>query len=270
MRIPNIKSLLHKLKTIEFSPRRLTAALLTFSIVLTSTFFIINLSNLPNFPKGEPLETSQTPLSQEEPAQTTGLPAQDPTDPPVTQDPAITPDAVDPPDGAVIAHNLPKEEAVPEVMYTAHFARNEFICDCKPQASARGARATAEAGAKVYSSGHEKSSQTAVSMTSEEYTNLKENTCNGLPVEMDPAFMAKLEELRNTLGRPVIVTSGVRCATRNAEVGGIEDSWHLTGHAADIYCPGVPYYEVAAIARELGVGVVAYAAQQYCHIEYKE
>lgn len=94
------------------------------------------------------------------------------------------------------------------------------------------------------------------------------DACDGFPVEMDNTFMAKLEALRLALGRPVIVTSGVRCPVRNAEVGGIAASWHLTGRAADIYCPGIPYSQVGQAARDLGFGVIEYPAQQYCHVEY--
>lgn len=49
-----------------------------------------------------------------------------------------------------------------------------------------------------------------------------------------PVLVAGLEELRAFLGLPVRVLSGLRCAARNAAVGGATDSQHLTGYAADI------------------------------------
>ncbi len=91
--------------------------------------------------------------------------------------------------------------------------------------------------------------------------------CDGWPAEMDPELLEKIEALRCAFDRPIIITSGVRCERRNAEVGGIENSWHLTGHAADLYCPGVPYDEVAAVARTLGLGVIEYPYQQFDHVE---
>ncbi len=91
--------------------------------------------------------------------------------------------------------------------------------------------------------------------------------CSGFPVEMDPALLEKLEALRNALGRPVIITSGVRCERRNAEVGGVANSRHLTGQAADLYCPGVHYSDVAHAARSLGLWVLEYPEEQYCHVE---
>ena len=91
--------------------------------------------------------------------------------------------------------------------------------------------------------------------------------CNGFPVEMDATLLEKLEALRVALGRPVIITSGVRCEVRNAEVGGIANSRHLSGQAADLYCPGVHYSEVADIARSLGMWVLEYPSELYVHVE---
>ena len=91
--------------------------------------------------------------------------------------------------------------------------------------------------------------------------------CDGWPAGMAPELLEQVEALRCALGQPLIITSGVRCEARNAEVGGIENSWHLSGHAADLYCPGVPYDEVAATARALGLGVIEYPYQQFDHVE---
>ena len=91
--------------------------------------------------------------------------------------------------------------------------------------------------------------------------------CDGWPAEMDPELLERVEALRCCFDRPVIITSGVRCEERNAEVGGIESSWHLSGHAADLYCPGVPCDAVAAAARELGLGVIEYPDRQFDHVE---
>ncbi|MFR9058369.1 YcbK family protein [Eubacterium callanderi] len=91
--------------------------------------------------------------------------------------------------------------------------------------------------------------------------------CDGWPADMNPELLEKIEALRCYFNRPIIITSGVRCERRNAEVGGIENSWHLSGHAADLYCPGVPCDEVAWVARELGLGVIEYPDQQFDHCE---
>ena len=43
-----------------------------------------------------------------------------------------------------------------------------------------------------------------------------------------------LQPLRDHLGRPVTITSGYRCKELNKRVGGVRNSQHLKGEAADI------------------------------------
>ena len=45
-----------------------------------------------------------------------------------------------------------------------------------------------------------------------------------------------LDPARRKLGKPVFVNSGFRCEKHNAEVGGVKNSQHLRGEAADIHC----------------------------------
>jgi Uncharacterized protein conserved in bacteria len=45
-----------------------------------------------------------------------------------------------------------------------------------------------------------------------------------------------LNVIRGEFGRPVTVTSGTRCVSNNAKVGGATNSNHLTRHGADIRC----------------------------------
>lgn len=72
-------------------------------------------------------------------------------------------------------------------------------------------------------------------------------------------LLLKLEELRKVLGnKPVIVTSGYRCITYNARVGGIKNSEHTKGNAADIkvstVTPNEVYKEAAKVFNAGGVG----------------
>lgn len=135
-----------------------------------------------------------------------------------------------PPPGSSIVHNLPNDmESAPAVQYTTHFARWEFAC---PQSEA----------------GHDAD-------------------CDGFPVEMDPVLMERLEALRCALGRPVVITSGIRCAAQNAAVDGIAASRHMSGKAADLYCPGVHYTEVARVARAQGLWALEYPEEAYVHVE---
>lgn len=77
--------------------------------------------------------------------------------------------------------------------------------------------------------------------------------CDGFPAEMNLELLLKLEALRNAVNVPVIITSGVRCRQRNAEVGGVDNSQHLFGQAADLYAPGIPIATVAAIGEGLSI-----------------
>ena len=47
-----------------------------------------------------------------------------------------------------------------------------------------------------------------------------------------------LDQLRAVLGRPVVITSGIRCPEWNFRQGGKPDSAHLSGMAADLSCSG--------------------------------
>ena len=60
-----------------------------------------------------------------------------------------------------------------------------------------------------------------------------------------------LEILRSYIGAdPIIITSGYRCEKHNAEVGGVANSMHMTGKAADIYVKGLSPKKLAQYARE--------------------
>lgn len=43
-----------------------------------------------------------------------------------------------------------------------------------------------------------------------------------------------LDPLRRILQAPIIITSGFRCAKLNKAVGGVANSWHTEGNAADL------------------------------------
>lgn len=43
-----------------------------------------------------------------------------------------------------------------------------------------------------------------------------------------------LDPLRRILQTPIIITSGYRCAALNKAVGGVSNSWHTKGNAADL------------------------------------
>lgn len=75
--------------------------------------------------------------------------------------------------------------------------------------------------------------------------------CNGYPVEPSEELVKVLEKIRNYFGKPVIVNSGIRCATHNANVGGANASQHTKGTAADIVVIGIDPERVAKCAETL-------------------
>jgi len=47
----------------------------------------------------------------------------------------------------------------------------------------------------------------------------------------------KLDRARELFGSPIVITSGYRDPSHNADVGGVKDSSHTTGKAVDIRAP---------------------------------
>ena len=69
------------------------------------------------------------------------------------------------------------------------------------------------------------------------YFTLDEFDCPSLPnsgKNMDTNFLTKLEEARDIAGVPFKITSGYRTKKHNEAVGGVPNSSHLIGVAADI------------------------------------
>ena len=64
--------------------------------------------------------------------------------------------------------------------------------------------------------------------------------CNGYPGGNTSAkLLGILESLRSYYGKPITITSGLRCTRHNALVGGVSNSAHKYGKAADIFIPGI-------------------------------
>lgn len=59
-----------------------------------------------------------------------------------------------------------------------------------------------------------------------------------------------LDGIREKLGKPISVSSGYRCPMLNKAVGGVANSQHQKGLAADLVCADMPKLE--SILRETG------------------
>lgn len=58
--------------------------------------------------------------------------------------------------------------------------------------------------------------------------------CSGYPAALNASLLANIQKLRDKVGA-ITITSGLRCEVHNKAVGGIANSRHLIGKAADIY-----------------------------------
>ena len=60
--------------------------------------------------------------------------------------------------------------------------------------------------------------------------------CKGYPSEISKSLIDNLNTIRSNLGKPVIITSGLRCSGFNTSIGGYYQSKHMSGEAADFNC----------------------------------
>jgi uncharacterized protein YcbK (DUF882 family) len=69
------------------------------------------------------------------------------------------------------------------------------------------------------------------------YFQLKEFACPCCGANnIDRNFVELLDQIREQYGKPMVVKSGYRCKKHNDEVGGVPESAHVDGVAADIGC----------------------------------
>lgn len=108
------------------------------------------------------------------------------------------------------------------------------------------------------------------------YTKLSENftvaefACKGCgccsTVKIDSDLVAYLQKIRDHFGKPVIINSGYRCPTHNKRIGGVTNSNHMKGMAADITMRGVSHAEIAKYAETLGMkGIGLYETDKDGH-----
>ena len=88
--------------------------------------------------------------------------------------------------------------------------------------------------------------------------------CGGYPAEIDMDMVKIADKIRAKIGKPITINSGLRCKTHNANVGGVSNSQHLLGKAADLGCPsGCTPTQMASIAEEImgdtgGIGIYSW------------
>jgi hypothetical protein len=97
--------------------------------------------------------------------------------------------------------------------------------------------------------------------------------CNGFPVEVNRILIEKLEMVRQFLDIPLVISSGVRCEELNREVGGVWDSYHKLGRAADVLVyesNGYRVDDVADAGEKFGLKTIRYYDQRFVHFQYND
>lgn len=89
-------------------------------------------------------------------------------------------------------------------------------------------------------------------------------------VMLHPKLLTKLGELRGRVARPVTITSGYRCFIHNQEVGGVDNSYHCIGLAADIKVRDINLIELLEICEKIDfAGIGFYEKRQFIHLDVR-
>ena len=95
--------------------------------------------------------------------------------------------------------------------------------------------------------------------------------CGQLPPSAEQNLQALVDHVldpaRERLGMPITVNSGYRCPAHNKAVGGVKNSQHLKGEAADITC--ADNKRLAEIIEQLGNFDQLIVYPTFLHVSYK-
>lgn len=87
----------------------------------------------------------------------------------------------------------------------------------------------------------------------------------------DEIALYVLQEFRDYVGRPLLITSATRCPDYNKQIGGATTSFHLTGQAFDLYCPNLSLQHLYHLAETFGLwsglGSYPYGSPKVIHID---
>lgn len=78
---------------------------------------------------------------------------------------------------------------------------------------------------------------------------------------IDQGLLDALEQLRSLAGGEIVIRDAYRCHAHNQEVGGVSDSEHTRGQAADVGIPGLSLQHMYELALQIpsfaegGIGV---------------
>lgn len=85
---------------------------------------------------------------------------------------------------------------------------------------------------------------------------------------LDPDLCAMLDMARGKAGFPFKITSGLRTADENKKAGGVVNSPHLKGLAADIACPdGFSRFKMVVAMLEAGFRRIEVSKDGHTHVD---
>ncbi|MEG1799713.1 MAG: D-Ala-D-Ala carboxypeptidase family metallohydrolase [Synergistaceae bacterium] len=88
---------------------------------------------------------------------------------------------------------------------------------------------------------------------------------------LSPKLVMKLEALRISYGRPIVINSGYRCREHNRAVGGAAGSLHRLGCAADVRVAASDMELFRRLAVSAGFSrVILYESRNFVHLECGE
>lgn len=89
-------------------------------------------------------------------------------------------------------------------------------------------------------------------------------------VMLHSKLLAKLMELRKILERPIYITSGYRCPEYNQKIGGVVNSYHCIGLAADIQVKDISLIDLLGHAEEIDfTGIGFYEKKNFLHLDVR-
>jgi len=89
-------------------------------------------------------------------------------------------------------------------------------------------------------------------------------------VMLHPKLLVKLIGLRKIIERPIHITSGYRCSRYNQKVGGVANSYHCIGLAADIQVKDISLIDLLGYAEEIDfAGIGFYAKKNFLHLDVR-
>lgn len=87
-------------------------------------------------------------------------------------------------------------------------------------------------------------------------------------VVMDKRLLVALDRMRSRFGKPIVINSGIRCPEHNREEGGIKNSSHLSGKAADIRVEtDRDRFKLIGLAIEYGIPRIGIGSG-YLHLDF--